>query len=118
MADEVVFAAVARGIGRSMALDAARRCLARLGFDPEGLLARGTWTLSAGEKRMVEAVGALIAPSSLVILDEPTAGLDEPRRTAVGELVRERAAAVSVLVASQDRDWVETLGARSFTVGC
>lgn len=117
VADEVVFAAVARGVGRPMALEAASRCLDQLGFDARALLSRATWTLSTGEKRLVEVVGALIAPSSLVLLDEPTAGVDEWRRHALALLIRERAASVPVLLASQDRDWVEILGARTIIVG-
>jgi energy-coupling factor transport system ATP-binding protein len=117
VADEVVFAAVARGLGRSQALAATADCLVELGFEPARFLGRRTWTLSSGEKRLVEAVGALIAPASLVLLDEPTAGLDQRRRMALGELVACRAEAVPFIVASQDRDWVEGVGARAVTLG-
>ena len=117
VADELVFAAVARGVERSEALSAAAECLGELGFDPGSFLGRRTWTLSTGEKRVVEAVGALIAPTSLVLLDEPTAGLDPRRRMALGELVVRRAEAVPFIVASQDRDWVEGVGARTVTLG-
>ena len=114
--DELVFAAVARGIPRTLALESARRCLVRLGFEPDSLLSRETWTLSAGEKRLIEVVGALIAPSSLVILDEPTAGLDENRRKALAVLVSERANQDPVLVATQDVPWVDDLEARTVVV--
>jgi energy-coupling factor transport system ATP-binding protein len=117
VSDEVVFAAVARGVRRPMALEAASRCLNQLGFDARALLARASWSLSAGEKRLVEVVGALIAPSSLVLLDEPTAGVDEWRRDVLALLVLERAASVPVLLASQDREWVESLGAHTVVVG-
>jgi ABC-type multidrug transport system ATPase subunit len=88
-----------------------------MGFDPEQLLARQTWSLSTGEKRLVEVIGALIAPSSLVLLDEPTAGLDAGRRAALARLVERRAASDAVLIASQDVEWVGRTGARSFHLG-
>jgi ABC-type multidrug transport system ATPase subunit len=53
----------------------------------------------------------------LVVLDEPTAGLDEQRRTGLGRLICERAASVPVLLASQDREWVDLLAARTFILG-
>ena len=117
VADEIVFAAVARGLDRPGALAAAAKHLRCTGLDPERLLARRTWTLSTGEKRLVEVIGALIAPSSLVVLDEPTAGLDAARRVALARLVGRRAASDPVLVASQDLDWVGRAGARCFRLG-
>ena len=43
-------------------------------------MGRKTWSLSGGEKRLVSLAGALIAPTTLLALDEPTAGLDPARR--------------------------------------
>ena len=117
VADEIVFAAVARGLDRPVALAAAARHLRCMGLDPERLLARRTWTLSTGEKRLVEVIGALIAPSSLVVLDEPTAGLDAGRRAALARLVACRAGSDPILVASQDVDWVGRAGARCYPLG-
>lgn len=114
VADELVFAAVARGVDRATALAAAAGCVRSLGFDPDRLLARRTWTLSTGEKRLVEVIGALIAPSSLVLLDEPTGGLDPGRREALARLVRRRALRDPVLIATQDTDWAMRVGARCF----
>jgi energy-coupling factor transport system ATP-binding protein len=114
VADELVFAAVARGMKRSQALAEAANHLQSLGFEPESMLSKRTWTLSTGEKRLVEVVGALIAPASLVILDEPTAGLDPGRRQALAGLVVERAASGPVLVASQDTGWLAMVAGRRF----
>jgi len=114
--DEVLYAARARGRRREAALDDAARHFATLGFDPDALLARRTWELSTGTKRVVEVVAALIAPAGLVLLDEPTAGLDPARRAALAELVRQRARSAPVVVASQDHPWIAALGAEVLTL--
>jgi energy-coupling factor transporter ATP-binding protein EcfA2 len=117
VADELAFAATARGMERSQALAEAHKHLRELGFDDKSVLSRRTWTLSTGEKRLIEVVGALIAPASLVILDEPTAGLDPGRRTALAGLVRGRADEGPVMIASQDVGWLENVGGRQLTLG-
>jgi energy-coupling factor transporter ATP-binding protein EcfA2 len=117
VADEVAFAAVSRGAARDAVLAGAARAFDRLGLPGEAFLGRRTFELSAGEKRLVQAVGALLAPASTVLLDEPTAGLDPGRRAALAALVAERAAAAPVIVASQDLEWLEWLGSRVQSVG-
>jgi energy-coupling factor transporter ATP-binding protein EcfA2 len=110
VADEVAFAAVSRGAPREEVLERAARAFERLGM-PGGFLGRRSFELSAGERRLVQAVAALLAPASAVLLDEPTAGLDSGRRAALAALVAGRAAEVPVVVASQDAEWLEWLGA-------
>jgi energy-coupling factor transport system ATP-binding protein len=117
VADELLFASRSRGMAREPALAAVREALTSLGWDAERMLARRTWSLSTGEKRLIEVIGALVAPSSLVLLDEPTAGLDAARRSALAEMVRRTAEGVPVVVASQDREWLSDLGARIVSLG-
>jgi energy-coupling factor transporter ATP-binding protein EcfA2 len=117
VSDEVAFAAVSRGVKREGALAAAARAFDRLGLPGLAMLERRSFELSAGEKRLVQAVAALIAPASAVILDEPTAGLDPPRRMALAGLVTERAGRTPVLVATQDAEWLGWVGATRVGVG-
>jgi len=111
VADEVVFAAVSRGTQQAEALARAAGLFERLGLPSGPFLQRRCWSLAAGEKRLLQAAGALIAPASLVLLDEPTAGLDPARRLALAAIVRERAASGPVVIASQDEAWLARVGA-------
>jgi energy-coupling factor transporter ATP-binding protein EcfA2 len=115
--DEVVYAAVSRGVPRPQALERATLLLDRLGLDPGALLARHTWGLSGGEKRLLSLVSALIAPASLYVLDEPTAGLDPRRRQVLGTIVDELARRAALLLASQDGAWLAGLAARRYRLG-
>jgi len=112
VADEVAFAAVSRGASRADALAQAAEAFGRLGLPGQAFLGRRSFELSAGEKRLVQSVAALVAPASVVLLDEPTAGLDPGRRVALAALVSARAARSPVLVASQDAEWLGWVGAR------
>jgi ABC-type multidrug transport system ATPase subunit len=116
-ADEVVYAAVSRGVPRALALERAASLLERFGPGPGGLLERHTWGLSGGEKRLLSLVAALIAPASLYVLDEPTAGLDSSRRLALSGVVAELSRGSAVLLASQDEGWLDGLAARRYRLG-
>jgi len=115
--DELIWAAVKRGLGRAEALDLASRHLRALGFEPGGFLERRAWDLSGGEKRLVVAIAAMIAPARLLGLDEPTAGLDPARRSALAGLVARRAERGPVIIASQDAGWVGGLSSRTIRLG-
>ncbi|MFI5370197.1 MAG: ATP-binding cassette domain-containing protein [Candidatus Eisenbacteria bacterium] len=122
--DELLFAAVQRGLARDIARTRALDSLAELGYDPGSMMTRRTWDLSTGEKRLVEVVAALIAPARVVLLDEPTAGIDRSRRSALGRLVARRALerdlagrTSPVVVATQDREWAIALRAQLIELG-
>lgn len=69
------------------------------------------------EKRLIELIGALIAPAGLIVLDEPTGGLDALRKGVMAERVVERARECPILVASQDENWVRGIGATVHRLG-
>ena len=117
VADEIVYAAVTRGLNRQRALDLAARTLVGLGVRPERFMSARTWALAAGEKRLMEVVAALITPACLIVLDEPTAGLDQSRRSALARILVRLGAEIPVLVASQDLEWVRSLGAQIHQIG-
>jgi Fe-S cluster assembly ATP-binding protein len=55
----------------------ATACLSRVGLKPQAYLSRSLdRTLSGGERKRIELAGVLMLKPRLVILDEPTAGID------------------------------------------
>jgi len=82
----------------------ARRLLARLGLDRDGLLERTVTDLSIGQQQRVAAARALIGAPELIVADEPTSALDEGARGRFLELLSTQCdeAGASLLLASHD----------------
>jgi ABC-type multidrug transport system ATPase subunit len=78
---------------------------------------RRPWELSSGERRMIQVISAVISPAALVVLDEPTCGVDPARRRAMADLVLARAETTPILVASQDVGWALSLGGDRVRLG-
>jgi ABC-type branched-subunit amino acid transport system ATPase component/ABC-type branched-subunit amino acid transport system permease subunit len=68
--------------------------------------------LSHGEKRLLDIAMSLAADASLLLLDEPLAGLSEGDREMVGAMVRRIAASRSVLLIEHDIDRVLAMSDR------
>jgi energy-coupling factor transport system ATP-binding protein len=113
--DELAWAAVRRGMTPEEAIERATAILS--GTGTAGLLHSRTWSLSAGERRLVHMISALVAPASLVLLDEPTCGVDESAATALGEAVRTRSLETGVVIATQDHDWLRGLAPFEMELG-
>ena len=90
------------------AIDTAEPLIQRLGIDTFG---RTTIRrLSGGERQRVSLACALVGSPSMVILDEPTAGLDPRGRALVHDIVRDlRDRGVTILLATHLLDEAETL---------
>ena len=69
---------------------------------PEGCLTRPVATLSGGMKRRTAIARALLAPSDMIVMDEPFTGLDEENRARCLVLIREAETRGPVLLASHD----------------
>jgi zinc transport system ATP-binding protein len=76
------------------------RLVARLDLEPlrHAYLAE----LSGGELKRTLVARALVARPQLLVLDEPTASLDEPSRTALWRLIDELPAETTVVLATHD----------------
>jgi energy-coupling factor transport system ATP-binding protein len=77
------------------------------------LAGRSPFALSGGEKRRVAIAGVLAMGSEVLILDEPTAGLDPATREELLALIRHlRDVGVSVVLVSHDLDEVAEIADR------
>ena len=72
---DVAFAPKNFGIAEKDALEMAHEALTRVGLGPE-FYSRSPFDLSGGEKRRVAIAGVLSFHPSILVVDEPTAGLD------------------------------------------
>ncbi|MCC8183032.1 MAG: ATP-binding cassette domain-containing protein [Clostridiales bacterium] len=78
---------------------------------PSGCLDRPVNTLSGGMKRRAAIVRAMLAPSDVLLLDEPFTGLDEENRENVIRFVRERQKGRLLLMTTHLREEAAALGA-------
>ena len=82
-------------------------------FRLDHLLARNPWKLSEGEKRRLTLCVALALDRDLIIMDEPTYGLDQESRRDLADLLlpllKERRA---LLIVSHDTPFLRTLPCR------
>ena len=66
--------------------------------------------LSGGMRRRVAIIRAILAPSQLLILDEPFKGLDEELKNSVIRFLVEKTKGKTVIVVTHEKDEVEALG--------
>ncbi len=83
--EDVVFGPLNLGKSREEARDIARRTLELLGLS--SFEDRITHKLSGGEKRLVSLATVLAMEPEVLLLDEPTTGLDEPTREKLVEVL-------------------------------
>jgi ABC-type branched-subunit amino acid transport system ATPase component len=83
-----------------------RRIAVLLGID--GLLDRETHTLSYGDRKRVELGRALAAEPTLLLLDEPVAGMTHGESTALADAIRavQRELGLSILLVEHDMPFV------------
>ena len=102
---DVMFGPLNMGRTKEEAENLAREALNSLGLD-ESYLSRSPFELSGGEKRRAALAGILAMEPEVLILDEPTAGLDPRARLEMLELVRSlhEKKGISVLLVSHSMD--------------
>lgn len=109
--EDVAFAPRQMGLGEDEVGERVRGSLAMLGA--EHLAGRSPHALSGGEKRRVAIAGVLAMGPEVLVLDEPTAGLDPSTREDLLGVVRGlRDAGVSVVLVSHDLDEVAEVADR------
>jgi energy-coupling factor transporter ATP-binding protein EcfA2 len=93
-ADEEVALAVGGDLAR------ARRALASVGL--AGFEERHPRDLSSGERERLALAAVLVAEPDLLVLDEPTRGVDPPRKDELAALLRAQAPVRATLVVTND----------------
>lgn len=73
--DDIIFAPLAFGVSLDIAKDRAHKYIKMVGLNEE-FLKRSPFDLSGGQKRRVALAGILALEPDVLIVDEPTAGLD------------------------------------------
>jgi energy-coupling factor transport system ATP-binding protein len=104
---------VALGIGGDRA--AAVRWLTALGL--AGLEHRHPRDLSSGERERLALAAVLAVEPDLLILDEPTRGVDPERKAELAELLRAGAPGRATLVATHDETFATAVAHRSVDLG-
>ena len=105
--DELVAGLRGRGLSRGERHERAAEALELVGLDLGVIGSRSPLTLSGGQQRRVAIASVLALRPSVLLLDEPTAGLDPSARCACLDAVRACAnAGVTVVMASHDADAV------------
>ncbi|MDO4732027.1 MAG: ATP-binding cassette domain-containing protein [Bacillota bacterium] len=87
--EEVAFGARNFGVPQDYLPIRVRKALELVGLEPDSFWNRSPFSLSGGQKRRVCIAGVLAVEPKMIILDEPTAGLDEGGRRWLLELVRQ-----------------------------
>ena len=103
---DVAFGAKNFGASKEEALKKAHQALISVGLD-ESYFKRSPFELSGGEKRRVAIAGILAIEPDILVLDEPTAGLDPKGATDIMSLVEEMYnQGKSIILVTHDMDLV------------
>jgi energy-coupling factor transport system ATP-binding protein len=104
---------VALGVGGDRAL--ARRALAAVGL--AGHERRHPRDLSSGERERLALASVLVTEPDLLVLDEPTRGIDPARKAQLAELLRSEAGRRATLVVTHDEEFAAAVGDRPVVLG-
>ena len=69
--------------------------------------------LSGGQRRRVALAAALAGDADMLVLDEPDAHLDDEHLARLAQVLRDRSATTTIVVATHDRRWVNEIADRT-----
>ena len=109
VAEDVAFGPFNLGLKRHEVRDAVARALGDVGLN--GYEHRITYKLSGGEKRLVALASILAMNPEVLLLDEPSAGLDEDYSARIRDLIV--SLPKSMIIISHDKNFLSGLPGRS-----
>lgn len=96
--------------GRLYSKEQIRKELAAVGLD--GALDKPVRELSGGMRRRAAVVRACLAPSDILVLDEPFSGLDEQTRQQTGDWINGHLAGRTVILVTHNEEEAFLMGSR------
>lgn len=103
--DDVAFSLLSGGMQKEEALLKARMILEDLGI--AHLEQKVVYNLSGGEKKLVALAGVLVTEPKLMLLDEPTNGLDFKMQVRLVEILKN--IDKSIIIVSHNRDFIDSI---------
>ncbi len=114
--DEVAFGPLQLGLSGEEVKQRTEEVMDLVGI--AGLGGRAPHTLSGGEKKKVSLASVLAVNPAVLLLDEPTAGLDPRSQLWLIELLQELSkAGKTIITATHDLDIIEQISTRSIVFG-
>lgn len=106
--EDVCFGLKNFGYDKSQFAELAKQAIETVGLDFDEVRNKSPFDLSGGEKRRVALAGVLVTKPSLLVLDEPTAGLDPRGKSEILSLVNKlnKVDGVTVVMVSHDMNEV------------
>ncbi len=102
---DVAFGPTKSGLKEDEVRERVVKSLGLVGLDPESYKERSPFQLSGGEKRKVAIAGILAIDPKILVLDEPTAGLDPVSRSHLLDLVTSFSkSGKTIIMVSHDMD--------------
>lgn len=110
--EDVAFGPLNLGLDKDEALDISRKTLDFLGLSE--FEDRITFKLSGGEKRLVSLATVLAMNPKVLLLDEPTTGLDLKTKSRLIEVIR--SLSITLVVISHDADFLSATAKEIYTL--
>ncbi|MDD4366791.1 MAG: energy-coupling factor transporter ATPase [Eubacteriales bacterium] len=86
---DIAFGPLNLGLSQEEAKDRAAEALAMVGLDPCEVAEKSPFDLSGGEKRRIAIAGVIAMKPRVLILDEPTAGLDPKAHKEILDMIED-----------------------------
>jgi len=113
--DDVAFGPRNLGLSRQEVRERVRQAMEAMGLDFEDFKDRMTFSLSGGEMRRVALAGILALQPEVLVLDEPTAGLDpEGRSQLLGKILSWREKGATLVMVSHNMENLAELADRLY----